>query len=182
MSQVNSSLGACVERAMPSVVHPTAIVGGTVSLAPGVSIWPYAVIRAEVEHVAVGARTNIQDFVMIHVGLGAPTTIGRDCSITHRATLHGCTIGDACMIGIGATIMDGAVIGAGSRIAGHAIVTEGQSFPQNAIIAGVPAKQIGTRDQTQANRVNAITYWHLAQARVQGRDVPNNDDQLECPF
>ena len=70
------------------------------------SIWPNAVMRAEMFHIEIGARTNIQDFVLIHVGATTPTIIGDDCSITHHATLHGCELGDKCLVGINSTIMD----------------------------------------------------------------------------
>ena len=110
--------------------------------------------------IVVGEMTNIQDFVMIHVGNRTPTLIGRECSITHHATLHGCEIGDHCLIGIGATVMDGARIGANSIVAGHAIVTEGAEFPENSVIGGAPAKLIKSRDNGAANRRNAL-FYHL---------------------
>ena len=102
--------------------------------------------------------TNIQDYVMIHVGFDYPARIGAFCSITHRATIHGATVGDHCLIGIGATLMDGAEIGAGSIVAGHAIVGEGAIFPPHSVVAGIPAKQIGERDSARANRLNAWIY------------------------
>ena len=139
-------------------IHETALIYGRASIGEDVSVWPYAVIRAETAEVRIGPRTNIQDFVMIHVGDHDPTIIGEDCSITHHATLHGCSIGDACLIGINATVMDGAVIGANSIVAGHAIVGAGVSFPENSIIAGVPAKVIKTIDSGSANRENARYY------------------------
>ena len=77
----------------------------------GASLWPYTVIRAESRQVRIGRFTNLQDHVMVHVGYHAPTIVGDYCSITHRAVLHGCTIGDNCLIAIGATVMEGAVIG-----------------------------------------------------------------------
>lgn len=95
---------------------------------------------------------------MIHVGYQTPTIIGEDCSITHRVVLHGCEIGDRCLIGIGATVMDGARIGENSIVAGHAIVTENASFPPNSIIAGTPAKLVRRRDCGAANLGNARFY------------------------
>jgi len=108
--------------------------------------------------IKIGARTNIQDFAMIHVGGLTPTIIGEDCSITHHCTIHGCTIGDRTLIGINATVMDGAVIGANCIVAGHSIVGENKVFEDNSIIAGVPAKKIGERDNGEANLVNARFY------------------------
>ena len=141
---------------------------GSLTVGEGSSLWPNVVIRAETQEVRIGRYTNIQDFVMIHVGFEAPTIIGDLCSITHHCTVHGCTIEDQCLIGINATIMDGAVIGAGSIVAGGAFVTEGSEFPENSIIAGVPAKWIKERDNRRPNRENAWIYHWNAQAYARG--------------
>ena len=151
-------LGPDVVLDDPAFIHPTALIHGKVSIGPGASVWPYVVMRAEVHEIRLGARTNIQDHVMIHVGYNTPTLVGEDCSITHRVVLHGCEIGDRCLIGIGATVMDGAKIGANSIVAGHAIVTEGAEFPENSIIAGTPARLVKSRDNTAANLANARFY------------------------
>ena len=143
---------------------PTAEIYGRVQIGAGSSVWPNAVIRSEAQEVIIGRYTNIQDFVMIHVGYDAPTRVGDFCSITHHVTLHGCTVGDQCMIGINATVMDGAVIGAGSIVAGGAFITEGSEFPENSIIAGIPARRIKERDNGRANRINAWLYHRNAQA------------------
>jgi carbonic anhydrase/acetyltransferase-like protein (isoleucine patch superfamily) len=149
-------------------VAPGVQIYGDVSLAEGASIWPNAVIRAEVHDVTVGRFTNLQDFVMVHVGYDDATRIGDFCSITHHATVHGAVIEDACLVGINATIMDGAVIGAGSIVAGGAFVTEGTVFPAASIIAGVPAKVIRERDMSRANRLNAWQYHRNAEAYQRG--------------
>jgi len=128
------------------------------------------VMRSEMHHIRIGARTNLQDFVMVHVGNNTPTIVGEDCSITHHVTLHGCEIGDRCLIGINATIMDGAKIGANSIVAGHAIVMQNQVFPENSIIGGVPAKLIGTRDNGEANVRNARFYEEIARRLVRGEE------------
>src|SRR2546423_4753974 len=100
-------------------LDPTARVYGQVEMGDNASLWPYSVIRAEGFHVRIGAFSNLQDHVMVHVGYAKPTVVGDHCSITHRAVLHGCTIGDNCLIGIGATVMEGAVIGENCIVAGH---------------------------------------------------------------
>jgi carbonic anhydrase/acetyltransferase-like protein (isoleucine patch superfamily) len=105
---------------------------------------------------------------MIHVGYDDPTQIGDFCSITHHATVHGCTIGDACLVGVGAVLMDGAVIGSGSIVAGGAVVPEGRIYPPNSIIAGVPAKVIAERENTRANRMNAWLYHRNAEFTRRG--------------
>ena len=117
-----------------ALLHPTAQLHGKVHVADGASIWPYVVMRSEMAEIRIGARTNLQDFVMVHVGSNTPTIVGEDCSITHHVTLHGCEIGDRCLIGINATVMDGARIGENSIVAGHAIVMQNQVFPPNSVI------------------------------------------------
>ena len=104
-------LGPDVVLDSPAFVHPSATLHGRVRLAEGASVWPNAVIRAEVHDVDIGAFTNVQDFVMVHVDFGGGVRIGPYCSITHHAVVHGSMIGANCLIGLNATIMDGCVIG-----------------------------------------------------------------------
>ena len=149
----------------PSVwIAATAQVYGRVAVGENSSLWPNCVIRAECNEVGIGRMTNIQDFVMIHVGFDHASRIGDFCSITHHATIHGATVEDHCLIGINATLMDGAVIGRGSIVAGGAFVTEGSVFPPSSVIAGVPAKVIRQRDCAHANRLNAWVYHRNAEA------------------
>jgi carbonic anhydrase/acetyltransferase-like protein (isoleucine patch superfamily) len=131
-------------------VAPTAQIFGNVEIGAESSVWANVVIRAECQYVRVGRYTNLQDFVMIHVGFDHATEIGDFCSITHHSTIHGCKIEDDCLVGINAVVMDGAMIGPGS------------------IIAGVPAKQIGERDSARANRRNAWVYHWNAEAYKRG--------------
>lgn len=146
----------------PAYIHESALLYGKIYIGHGVSIWPNVVMRSETDEIRIGARSNVQDFVMIHIGTRAATIVGEDCSITHHVTLHGCQIGDRCLIGINATIMDGAVIGENSIVAGHAIVGENKKFPANSIIAGVPAKKIGEREEDGKNVKNARFYQAIA--------------------
>jgi len=171
-------LGHCGSHVVldnPAFVHETAFLYGRVYIGPGASIWPYVVMRAEVHEIRIGSHSNIQDFVMIHVGNLTPTIIGESCSITHHATLHGCTIGDRCLIGINATVMDGAKIGPNSIVAGHSIVGEGKEYPANSIIAGVPAKLVAVRDDARANLANAELYHISAKNYASGIDVLSSD-------
>jgi carbonic anhydrase/acetyltransferase-like protein (isoleucine patch superfamily) len=149
-------------------IHPTAQVFGKVALGSGSSLWPLSVIRAESHEVRIGRFTNLQDHVLVHVGYQAPTSVGDYCSITHRVVLHGCTIGDNCLIGIGATVMEGAVIGENSIVGGHAFVPDGMIVPPNSIVMGTPAKIVQTRNNFVANRVNAMLYHHNAQCYARG--------------
>jgi carbonic anhydrase/acetyltransferase-like protein (isoleucine patch superfamily) len=153
----------------PSVfLAPTAQIFGNVQIGPESSIWPNVVIRAESQHVRVGRYTNLQDFVMIHVGYDHATEIGDFCSITHHSTIHGCKIDDDCLVGINAVVMDGATIGKGSIIAGGAMIREDAVFGPGSVIAGIPAKQIGVRDSARANRKNAWLYHRNAEAYKRG--------------
>jgi carbonic anhydrase/acetyltransferase-like protein (isoleucine patch superfamily) len=149
-------------------IDPTALIFGAVELGAGSSLWPCAVIRAESHGVRIGRMTNLQDHVMVHVGYHTPTVVGDYCSITHRVVLHGCTIGDNCLIGIGATIMDGAVIGENSIVAGHSYVVDNAVIPPNSVVMGTPAKVVRTRDSFVANRVNAMLYARNALAYARG--------------
>ena len=162
-------------------VHETAYLYGKITIGAESSVWPQVVMRSETHEIRIGERSNIQDFVMVHVGAVTPTIVGDDCSITHHTTIHGCTIGDRCLIGINATIMDGAVIGDNSIVAGHSIVRENAEFPPNSIIAGVPAKVVGTRDNGAANAKNAEFYRQNAINYAAGRErMP--EEQMRAIF
>jgi carbonic anhydrase/acetyltransferase-like protein (isoleucine patch superfamily) len=160
-------------------IAPSALLSGAVSIAADVSVWHNAVMRAECCEIEIGRMTNIQDFVMIHVAFASPTRIGEFCSITHHATVHGCTIEDHCLVGINAVVMDGAVIGRGSIVAGGALVPEGKVFPPGSIIAGVPAKVIAQRDSARANRMNAWVYHRNAQRTRAGDQRAWTGDEYE---
>jgi len=149
-------------------IDATASVYGNVAIGEGSSLWPGVVIRAESLAVTVGRFVNLQDHVMVHIGYETPAVIGDYASITHRVVLHGCTIGENCLIGIGATVMDGAVIGANSIVAGHSFVREGQVIPPNSIVMGTPAKVVRTADNFVANRLNAWLYHRNARAYANG--------------
>lgn len=125
-------------------------------------------MRAEMFEIKIGENTNLQDFVMVHVGAATPTIVGDNCSITHHCTIHGCTIGDNCLIGINATLMDGVKIGNNCIVAGHCIINEGKEFPDNSVIAGVPGKLIATRDNSERTRFNAAFYNRIARNYAKG--------------
>ena len=149
-------------------IDPSVRVFGKVTIGAGASLWPCTVVRAESDEVRIGRHTNIQDHVMIHVGYTTPAIIGEFCSVTHRVVLHGCMVGDNCLIGIGATIMDGAVIGQNSIVAGHAFVREGTMIPPDSIVMGTPAKVVRRVNSFVANRLNAWLYHRNALAYARG--------------
>lgn len=161
-------IGGNVRVDKTAFIHPTACLYGDIEIAPEASVWCNAVIRAESDRVVIGRRTNVQDFVMIHIGARSATIVGADCSITHHVTLHGCTIGDATLVGIGATIMDGCVVGENSIVAGHAFLKEGTIIPPNSIVMGAPAEVRRTKDMSVPNRVNAYYYARNAAAFAAG--------------
>ena len=162
------AFGPEVEVDAAAFVHPSAQIYGDVQVAAEVSIWPNVVVRAESQSVRIGRGTNIQDFVMIHIGNGTGTIIGEDCSITHHCTLHGCRIGDRVLVGIGSTVMDGCEIGDNSIIAGHAFLKEGTVIPPNSIVMGAPGKVVRRHNNGPANAFNAWMYHRNAIAYAQG--------------
>jgi carbonic anhydrase/acetyltransferase-like protein (isoleucine patch superfamily) len=158
------------QKRFPNAAYmdPTARVHGNVEIGESASLWPYTVVRAEGFHVRIGAFSNLQDFVMVHVGYAKPTVVGDYCSITHRVVLHGCTIGDNCLIGIGATVMEGAVIGENSIVAGHSFVADNTVIPPNSIVMGTPAKVVRTMNSFVANKLNAMMYHRNALCYARG--------------
>jgi carbonic anhydrase/acetyltransferase-like protein (isoleucine patch superfamily) len=113
---------------------------GAVALEAGASVWYNAVLRADSAEITVGAGSNVQDNVSVHVDSGHPVLIGANVSIGHNAVVHGCTIGDGSLIGMGSVILSGAVIGEGCLVAGGAVVLGGSEIPAGSLVAGVPAK------------------------------------------
>lgn len=136
-------------------VAPDAHVIGKVAISVDVGIWFGATLRGDNELISVGARSNIQEGCTLHTDMGFPLTIGADCTIGHHAILHGCTIGDNSLVGMGATILNGAKIGKNSLVGAGALVTEGKEFPDNSLIVGVPARAIRTLDDAAAARLTA---------------------------
>ena len=123
-------------------VADNAQVMGDVMLGAEVGIWFGVVIRGDTDRIRIGARTNIQDLSVLHADLGKPLTIGSGVTVGHKAMLHGCTIGDDSLIGIGAVVLNGAVIGKGCLVGAGALVTEGKEFPDGSMIIGSPAKVV----------------------------------------
>lgn len=123
-------------------VADSAQVMGNVTLAADASIWFGAVVRGDTETIRVGQRTNIQDLSVLHADVGMPLTVGDDVTVGHKVMLHGCTIGDGSLIGIGAIVLNGAKIGKGCLVGAGSLVTEGKEFPDGSMIMGTPAKVV----------------------------------------
>ncbi len=152
----------------PAYVHETVHLYGRIIVQEHASSWVNVVARAEHSEIVIGSYTNVQDFVMLHIGDTTPTIIGSHCSITHHCTIHGCTIGDNCLIGINSTIMDGCVIGENSIVAGHTFLKEGTVIPPNSIVMGAPGKVTRTQNNFVRNRINAYLYYRNALAYASG--------------
>ncbi|MFF4575647.1 gamma carbonic anhydrase family protein [Streptomyces sp. NPDC001410] len=147
-------------------VAPTASVIGDVTLHAGASVWYGAVVRGDVETINVGADANVQDNVTLHADPGFPVSVGERVSIGHNAVVHGATVEDDCLIGMGATVLNGAVIGAGSLVAAQALVPQGMVVPPGSLVAGVPAKvrRELSEEERQGVTLNGTMYAELAKA------------------
>ncbi len=143
---------------------------GRVRLKRDVSIWFGAVLRGDNEWIEIGHRSQIQDNATLHTDPGFPMTIGSNCVIGHNVILHGCTIGDECLIGMGAIMMNGVKIGKNSLVGAGSVVPEGKVFPENSLIVGAPARVIRTLDDKMAAmiREGADIYVRRAQRYAKG--------------
>ncbi|MHA6345118.1 gamma carbonic anhydrase family protein [Roseivivax sp. CAU 1761] len=145
--------GIAPEVAEDAWVAPDANVIGRVVLAAESSVWFGTTIRGDNEEIRVGAGTNLQENVVCHTDIGFPLTIGAGCTIGHKVMLHGCTIGDNTLVGMGATILNGARIGANCLIGAGALVTEGKEIPDNSLVMGMPAKVVRSLDEAAIARL-----------------------------
>lgn len=136
-------------------IAPDAALIGNIDVGRDVSIWFGAVIRGDNEAIMIGDGSNVQEHTIMHTDPGFPLVIGRGCTIGHRAMLHGCTVGDNTLIGMGAIVLNGARIGDNSLVGAGALVTEGKTFPDNSLIVGSPAKLLRTLDDAAIARLKA---------------------------
>ncbi|MDN5568782.1 MAG: gamma carbonic anhydrase family protein [Paracoccus sp. (in: a-proteobacteria)] len=145
-------------------VAPDAQIMGNVVLEDQASVWFGAVLRGDNEEIRVGAGSNVQDLCCLHTDPGHLLLIGRDCTIGHRAILHGCTIGDGALIGMGATILNGAVIGDGALIGAGALIAEGKQIPAGALVMGAPGKVVRMLDDAAIEGLRASAARYRANA------------------
>jgi len=157
--------GVCPTVPESAWVADSAQVMGDVVLGEDVGIWFGVVARGDTAAIRIGARTNIQDLSVLHADVGQPLTIGTGVTVGHKAVLHGCTVGDNSLIGIGAVVLNGAKIGQGCLVGAGALVTEGKEFPDGSMILGSPARVVRqlTAEQLQGLRLSADHY--VANAR-----------------
>ena len=152
---------------MPNVhssafIAPGAVVLGDVTLGAESSVWYTAVLRGDVAAITVGSQTNIQDGTIVHVDDGFPCKIGKRVGVGHRAIVHGCTIEDDCLIGMGSILLNGVYIGSGSVIAAGAVVPEGMRVPPGSLVMGVPGRIVRQVDTELAARIQS-TWEHYVQ-------------------
>src|SRR6187399_3353184 len=136
-------------------IAENAVVIGRVRLKTDASVWFGSVLRGDNEWIELGERSQIQDNATLHTDPGFPLTIGRDCVIGHNVILHGCTVGDNSLIGMGAILLNGVKIGNNSLVGAGSVVTEGKSFPDNSLIVGAPARAIRTLDEKAVAMIRA---------------------------
>ena len=134
-------------------VAETAVLIGRVRLKSQASVWFGAVLRGDNEWIEIGERSQIQDNATLHTDPGFPMVIGRDCVIGHKVMLHGCTVGDNSLIGMGATMLNGSKVGNSSLVGAGALITEGKAFPDNSMIVGAPARVIRPLDEKTSKMI-----------------------------
>jgi carbonic anhydrase/acetyltransferase-like protein (isoleucine patch superfamily) len=141
-------------------IADTADVIGNIRLKSGATVWFGAVLRGDNELIEIGVESNVQDNCTLHTDKGYPLTIGDHCTVGHNVILHGCTIGNGALIGMGSIIMNGAVIGANSVVGAGSIITEGKTFPENSLILGAPARVVRTLTPEQVTAMgSAATFY-----------------------
>jgi carbonic anhydrase/acetyltransferase-like protein (isoleucine patch superfamily) len=151
-------------RSKATFIAENATVRGDVSIGEQVSIWFGAVVRADKDRIIIGDRSNIQDNAVLHTSADHPLRIGEDVSVGHGAILHGCTIADRVLVGMGAIVLNGAKIGEDSLLGAGTVVTERMEIPRGSVVVGIPGKIIKEVSADQKNHIveNAQNYWNLA--------------------
>ena len=151
-------------------IHPTAFIApgavvlGDVTLGPHASVWYTAVLRGDTAPIAVGESSNIQDGTIIHVDAGVPATVGARVGVGHRVVLHGCTVEDECLIGMGSVLLNHVHIGQGSVVAAGAVVPEGLRVPPGSVLVGVPARVTRQVDDELRARIRATWEHYVREA------------------
>jgi carbonic anhydrase/acetyltransferase-like protein (isoleucine patch superfamily) len=151
-------------------IHPTAFIApgavvlGDVTLGPRASVWYGAVLRGDTDAILIGEATNLQDGTIVHVDEGLPARIGARVGVGHRAIVHGCTVEDDCLIGMGSVLLNGVHIGAGSVVAAGAVVPEGTSVPPGSLVVGVPARVTRPVDDALRQRIRETWQHYVAEA------------------
>jgi len=163
-------MGVDSARSGLAFIAPNATVLGDVAIGVETGIWFGAVVRADKDRIVIGNRSNVQDNAVLHTSTGHPVLVGQDVSIGHGAILHGCTIADRVLVGMGAIVLNGALVGEDSVIGAGTVVTEGAVIPSGSVVVGVPGKVIKTVSDQQRDHIveNARNYWTLARSYLHG--------------
>lgn len=162
LSMILKHKGLAPQIAQSAFLAPGACVVGDVHVGEESSLWFNVVVRGDVNFIRIGARTNIQDGTVVHVTRGThPTLIGSDVSVGHSVTLHGCTVHDKCLIGIGAIVLDGAEIGASSLVAAGTVVAPGTKIPPKSLVMGSPGRVKRGLTDDECENIHAISGRYL---------------------
>jgi carbonic anhydrase/acetyltransferase-like protein (isoleucine patch superfamily) len=165
-------MASAADPARSPVIHPTAFIApgadvlGDVRLGSESSVWYQCVLRGDIAAITVGARTNVQDLTMVHVDEGFPCTVGAGVGVGHRCILHGCTIEDDCLIGMGSVLLNGVRVGTGSVIGAGAVVPEGMDIPPGSLVLGVPARIKRPVDDALRGRIRLTVEHYVRLARL----------------
>ncbi|MDR0927722.1 MAG: gamma carbonic anhydrase family protein [Ignavibacteria bacterium] len=177
-NETNPNITIAGYKGMYPKIHPSVFICdgvriiGDVEIADDCSIWYNVVIRGDVNYIRIGSKTNIQDCAMVHVTHDTcPTIIGNNVSIAHMATIHGCTLKDGCLIGIGAMVLDNATVGEESLIAAGCVVREGFVVPPRVLVAGVPGKIIKDLSDDDIERVTSTTSNYMRYVAQYRKDM-----------
>lgn len=146
-------------------VAPGAVLAGDVSIGGQSSVWYNSVVRGDMAPVHIGAATNIQDLSMLHVDAGMPCFVGDRVSVGHRVILHGCTVEDECLVGMGAILLNGVHLGSGSVVAAGALITEGTRIPAGSLVMGMPARVVRAVDASLRADIDFAWQHYVEQAR-----------------
>jgi carbonic anhydrase/acetyltransferase-like protein (isoleucine patch superfamily) len=147
-------------------IAPTASVMGDITLGAEASVWFGAVLRGDMAPITIGPQTNLQDGTIVHVDEGVPCTIGARVGVGHRVILHGCTVEDECLVGMGSILLNNVRIGAGSVVAAGAVIPEGMQVPPRSLVMGVPGRIVRSVDAALTERVAATWAHYVEQARA----------------
>jgi carbonic anhydrase/acetyltransferase-like protein (isoleucine patch superfamily) len=145
---------------------PTAAVMGDVTIGADSSVWYGAVLRGDMAAIVIGSQTNLQDGTIVHVDEGAPCRVGSRVGVGHRVILHGCTVEDDCLIGMGSVLLNRVHVGAGSVVAAGAVLPEGMQVPPRSLVMGVPARVVRAVDERLAGRIAETWSHYVGQARA----------------
>ena len=156
-------------------VAPTAVLIGRVVLEPGASVWWGSVLRGDNEEIRIGAGSNVQDGCVMHTDMGFPLTIGLDCTIGHKAMLHGCTIGAGTLIGMSAVVMNGARVGAGSLVGAGALVKERMEIAPGSLVVGAPCRIARTLDAAAQEQLLDAAAGYRRKAALYARGLKRLD-------